>query len=81
MRDFVDWVARWTLAPRGMVLRMATRAPEATAAPPPRLAYRATGKAPLALDAGARARARGASPIGAPLAKAALAERAACGAA
>ena len=31
LRDFIDWVARWTLAPRGMVLRMAMRAPEATA--------------------------------------------------
>jgi len=38
LRDFVDWVARWTLAPRGMVLRMATRAPEAAGAPAPRLA-------------------------------------------
>src|SRR5471030_1484876 len=25
LRDFVDWISRWTLAPRGMVLRMATR--------------------------------------------------------
>ena len=29
LRDFVDWIARWTLTPRGAVLRMATRAPEA----------------------------------------------------
>ncbi|MEM8812714.1 MAG: primosomal protein N' [Pseudomonadota bacterium] len=29
MRAFVDWVARYTLSPRGMVLRMALRAPEA----------------------------------------------------
>lgn len=28
LRDFVDWLARWTLSPRGMVLRMASRAPE-----------------------------------------------------
>ncbi len=28
LRDFVDWVARYTLAPRGLVLRMALRAPE-----------------------------------------------------
>lgn len=28
LRDFVDWVARWTLSPRGMVLRMAVRAPD-----------------------------------------------------
>ena len=33
MRDFIDWVARWTLSPRGMVLRMAIRAGE-VAAPP-----------------------------------------------
>src|SRR5471032_2833936 len=35
--DFIDWVARWTLAPRGMVLRMATRAPEAAGPAPARL--------------------------------------------
>ena len=29
LRDFIDWVARWTLSPRGSVLRMAVRAPEA----------------------------------------------------
>ena len=28
LREFVDWVARYTLAPRGLVLRMALRAPE-----------------------------------------------------
>ncbi|MCC2098923.1 MAG: primosomal protein N', partial [Hyphomicrobiales bacterium] len=28
LRAFVDWVARWTLSPRGMVLRMAVRAPD-----------------------------------------------------
>jgi primosomal protein N' (replication factor Y) len=28
MRRFVDWVAAWTLTPRGMVMRMALRAPE-----------------------------------------------------
>ena len=27
LRDFIDWVARWTLSPRGGVLRMAVRAP------------------------------------------------------
>ena len=25
MRDFIDWVARWTLTPRGMALRMDAR--------------------------------------------------------
>ncbi|WP_460451949.1 primosomal protein N' [Alsobacter sp. SYSU BS001988] len=34
-RRFVDWVARYTLAPRGMVLRMALRAPEGD--PPERM--------------------------------------------
>src|SRR5580698_4693802 len=29
LRDFIDWAARWTLAPRGMLLRMAIRAGEA----------------------------------------------------
>lgn len=28
LRSFVDWIARYTLAPRGMVLRMASRAPD-----------------------------------------------------
>ena len=28
LRHFVDWVAHWTLAPRGMVLRMGIRAPD-----------------------------------------------------
>ncbi|MBM3636090.1 MAG: primosomal protein N' [Alphaproteobacteria bacterium] len=28
LREFVDWVARYTLAPRGLVLRMVLRAPE-----------------------------------------------------
>ncbi len=79
LRDFIDWVARWTLAPRGMVLRMATRAPEATAPPPPHLSFRATGKAPLRLTP-ARARVLAALVDGAPLPKAALAEAAGCGA-
>ncbi len=46
LRDFVDWVARWTLAPRGMALRMAIRAHEALEPPAPRFAVVATGKAP-----------------------------------
>ena len=28
LRDFVDWVARYTLSPRGSVLRMTLRGPE-----------------------------------------------------
>ena len=46
LMDFVEWVARWTLAPRGMVLRMTARAPDNSPAPQPRLLLRATGKAP-----------------------------------
>ena len=46
LRDFVDWVARWTLAPRGMALRMAIRAHEALEPPAPRFAVVATGKPP-----------------------------------
>jgi primosomal protein N' (replication factor Y) (superfamily II helicase) len=45
MRRFIEWVAGWTLTPRGMVMRMALRAPD----PPEermRLAYRATGAVP-----------------------------------
>src|SRR5689334_20580675 len=28
MRRFVEWVAQWTLTPRGMVMRMALRTPD-----------------------------------------------------
>ncbi len=78
LRDFIDWVSRWTLAPRGMVLRMAARAPEAMAPPPPRLAYRKTNKPPLRLTP-ARGRVLAAlaeSPVG--LAKGELAAKAEC---
>ncbi len=46
LMDFLDWVARWTLAPRGMVLRMAARAPETASEPAPRFLVAATGKLP-----------------------------------
>ncbi len=46
LREFCDWVARWTLAPRGMVLRLATRGPAGAAAEPERFALRLTGKLP-----------------------------------
>ena len=36
LRDFIDWTARWTLAPRGMLLRMAIRAGEIAAPPAPK---------------------------------------------
>jgi primosomal protein N' (replication factor Y) len=46
LMDFIEWVSRWTLAPRGMVLRMAARAPETATVSPPRFLLTATGKAP-----------------------------------
>jgi primosomal protein N' (replication factor Y) len=78
LRDFIDWVARWTLTPRGAVLRMAARAPEATPAAPPKFALRATGKTPERMTA-ARERVLTALAAASPLRKGALAEAAACG--
>ena len=73
LRDFIDWVARWTLSPRGMVLRMAIRAGEVAAPPAPKFGLVATGKAPARMtDARARVMAAVAER-GAPTAKAALA--------
>ena len=73
LRDFIDWVARWTLSPRGMVLRMAIRAGEVAAPPGPKFGLVATGKAPARMtDARARVMAAVAER-GAPTAKAALA--------
>ena len=54
LRDFVDWIARWTLSPRGAVLRMAARAPERIEPPPPRVGFAATGKPPARPTDGAR---------------------------
>jgi len=55
MRAFVSWMARYTLAPEGMVLRMVLRAPDAYDPPAPRVAWRATGVEPERLT-GARQR-------------------------
>ncbi len=76
LRDFIDWVARWTLSPRGMVLRMAIRAHEALEPPAPKVGVVATGKPPvrmtdararvLAALAGARRRSPGPSSPNAP---------------
>ncbi len=46
LRTFVDWVAGWTLSPRGMVLRMCVRAPFLGEAGPPRTGVRASGREP-----------------------------------
>ncbi|HYC25743.1 MAG TPA: primosomal protein N', partial [Roseiarcus sp.] len=74
--QFIDWVARWTLAPRGMVLRMAARAPETARAAQPRSILRATGARPRR-ETPARARAL-AAIAGRSLGKSALAAAAHC---
>ena len=51
LRAFVSWVARYTVAPEGMVLRMVLRAPDAYDPPAPRVAWRATGVAPERMTA------------------------------
>jgi primosomal protein N' (replication factor Y) len=78
LRDFIDWVARWTLAPRGSVLRMAVRVPDSTAAPAPKWGFRKTGAAPDRLTP-PRARVLAALDAAPPMAKAALAAAAGCG--
>jgi len=78
LRDFIDWVARWTLAPRGMVLRMAIRAHEVVEPPAPKFGLIATGRPPARMTE-ARGRVLAAlAASDAPIAKAALAERAGC---
>ena len=73
LRDFIDWVARWTLSPRGMVLRMAIRAGEVATPPAPKFGLAATGEAPARMTE-ARARVMAAvAARDAPTAKAALA--------
>jgi primosomal protein N' (replication factor Y) (superfamily II helicase) len=80
MRDFIDWVARWTLAPRGMLLRMGVRAGEIAEPPQLKFGLVATGKAPTRMtDARARVLAALADNK-APAPKTALAARAACSA-
>jgi primosomal protein N' (replication factor Y) (superfamily II helicase) len=78
LRDFIDWTARWTLAPRGMLLRMAIRAGEIAAPPAPKFGLVATGKQPNRMTE-ARTRVLTAlSETNAPTPKAALAARVAC---
>ncbi len=78
LRDFIDWTARWTLAPRGMLLRMAIRAGEIAEPPQPKFGLVATGKPPARMTE-ARARVLAAlAEGGAPMPKSALAARAVC---
>ena len=46
LRNLVDWVAAYTLAKRGSVLRMAMSVPAALDPPPTRIAYRIGGEPP-----------------------------------
>ncbi|KAF0120931.1 MAG: primosomal protein N' [Methylocystaceae bacterium] len=77
LRGFIDWLARYTLTPRGMALRLATRAAEDAGPESPRMLYRATGNVPERLTP-TRARVLKAAEGGVAFAKKALAEAAAC---
>ena len=77
LRRFIDWVANWTLAPRGMVLRMGIRAPDAAGPEPIRIGVRLTDKRPERMTP-TRARVIAAGDDGLARSKSALAELAAC---
>ncbi len=63
LRQFVDWVAGYTLASRGMVLRMALRMGDDLGPGRERVGVRLAGPGAGAHDTGARARAAASSPI------------------
>ena len=46
LRNFIDWLAKWTLAPRGMVLRMGVRAPDHAGPESVRMGVRLAGPPP-----------------------------------
>ncbi|WP_026607789.1 primosomal protein N' [Methylocapsa acidiphila] len=77
LREFIDWTARWTMSPRGMVLRMGVRAPFSAGPEPVRVGVRLSGAAPSRLTP-TRARVLAAAEGGLAFAKSALAEAAAC---
>jgi primosomal protein N' (replication factor Y) (superfamily II helicase) len=77
LRKFIDWVARWTLSPRGMVLRMAIGAALHAWPEPLRVGVRLAGPLPRQMTP-ARARVLAAADGGMAFSKAALAEAAAC---
>ena len=78
LRDFIDWVAAYTLSAPGAVLRMAMSAPRALEPRPPGSAYRRGGKQPKRMTA-ARARVLAAAAEGPPRSAADLARRAGVG--
>ncbi|MBV8849035.1 MAG: primosomal protein N' [Methylobacteriaceae bacterium] len=81
LRRFIDWIARYTLAPRGMVLRMVSRIPETDEGETPRVGVRLANR-PREDDTlrmtPARARVLKAAEGGLAFRKSALAEAAAC---
>ncbi len=77
LRGFVDWVAGWTLAPRGMVLRMCVRAPFSGEPAAPKFGVRPTGHVPEKLTAARERVLAAAADLGLST-RAALAEAAAC---
>ncbi len=77
LRQLVDWIARWTLAPRGMVLRMGVRAPDSGGPEAVRVGVRLAGPAPDRLTP-ARSRVLAAAAGGLATPKSALAEAASC---
>jgi primosomal protein N' (replication factor Y) len=77
LREFIDWVARWSMSPRGMVLRMAIRAPFHAAPEAVRIGVRLTGAPPRRMTP-ARTRVLAAAGGGAVFLKSALAKAAAC---
>ena len=77
LRAFVDWVAHWTMSPRGMVLRMGVRAPQAAGPEPVRIGVRLCGPPPQRMTP-TRTRVLAAAEGGLAFPKSALAEAAAC---
>lgn len=77
LRQFIDWVAGWTLSPRGMVLRMAVRMAEFARPEPVQVGVRLTGEVPRRMTA-ARQRLLAVAANGGVFSKAELTEAAAC---
>ena len=73
LRQFIDWVARYTLAPKGMVLRMALHRPDPDKPERVRLGVRLAGPPPARLTP-ARTRVLDIAASGLAYSKAALAE-------
>ena len=78
LRRFLDWLARWTLTPRGMVLRMATRAPAYAGPEPLRVGLQLAGPPPVRMTP-ARTRVLDILRTAPGIAKSDLAKAAGCG--